>query len=295
MITQLPARWDRVVDVVVVGSGGAALVAATLAHDGGAEVLVVEQADMIGGTTAVSGGVAWLPGNHLGRGRRASPTRARTRWRTCAAWPPGREHDPALLEVFVDTAPEVLRYLEERTPRAHAGRAELPRLLLRLRRPGEEAGRPLGRARPLRRRHRAARVARPAGHARHPDVARRGHHARRGLHARPTTRCAPSSPAARPRTSARRARRSSPCCSRACWSGASTRWIETPAARARRRSTARSSACACERDGATCSSAHARASCWRAAASSGTPSSCARTSATPCSRCRPAATWATGS
>ena len=33
--------WDRVVDVVVVGSGGAALVAATLAHDQGAEVLVV--------------------------------------------------------------------------------------------------------------------------------------------------------------------------------------------------------------------------------------------------------------
>ena len=49
-------QWDRVVDVVVVGSGGAALVAATLAHDQGAETLVVEKAAMIGGTTAVSGG-----------------------------------------------------------------------------------------------------------------------------------------------------------------------------------------------------------------------------------------------
>ena len=31
MITELP-KWDEVVDVVVVGSGGAALTAATLAH-----------------------------------------------------------------------------------------------------------------------------------------------------------------------------------------------------------------------------------------------------------------------
>ena len=28
----------------------------------------------------------------------------------------GREHDPSLLEVFVDTAPEALRYLLENTP-----------------------------------------------------------------------------------------------------------------------------------------------------------------------------------
>jgi 3-oxosteroid 1-dehydrogenase len=65
VITVKPDKWDRVVDVVVVGSGGAALVAATLAYDGGAEVLVVEKADMLGGTTAVSGGVMWLPNNHL--------------------------------------------------------------------------------------------------------------------------------------------------------------------------------------------------------------------------------------
>jgi hypothetical protein len=32
VITVKPDKWDRVVDVVVVGSGGAALVTSTLAH-----------------------------------------------------------------------------------------------------------------------------------------------------------------------------------------------------------------------------------------------------------------------
>jgi 3-oxosteroid 1-dehydrogenase len=115
MITNPPSHWDRVVDVVVVGSGGAALAAATLAHDGGAEVLVVEKDAMVGGTTAVSGGVAWLPGNHHGEAVGMGDTRddALAYLRTLAA---GREHDPALLETFVDTAPEMLRYLEDHTP-----------------------------------------------------------------------------------------------------------------------------------------------------------------------------------
>ena len=108
-------EWDRVVDVVVVGTGGAALVAATLAHDGGAEVLVVEKADMLGGTTAVSGGGIWLPGNHhmAEAGIEDSREAALAYIRRLTN---GREPDPELLEVFVDTAPEMLRYLEDHTP-----------------------------------------------------------------------------------------------------------------------------------------------------------------------------------
>lgn len=108
-------QWDRVVDVVVVGSGGAALTAATMAHDGGAEVLVLEKADMLGGTTAVSGGVVWLPGNHLLReaGIEDSREAALAYLERVTA---GRAPDPSLLEVFVDTAPDMLRYLEDHTP-----------------------------------------------------------------------------------------------------------------------------------------------------------------------------------
>ncbi len=114
MASDVPA-WDRVVDVVVVGSGGAALTAATMAHDGGAEVLILEKADMIGGTTAVSGGAAWLPGNHLMEKAGISDSRedALAYLRRVTG---GREPDPEMLEVYVDTAPEVLRYLEDHTP-----------------------------------------------------------------------------------------------------------------------------------------------------------------------------------
>ncbi len=108
-------KWDRVVDVVVVGTGGAALVSATLAHDGGAEVLIVEKAPMIGGTTAVSGGAAWLPGNHhqiaAGVPESRDDVLAYLDRVTMGTAP-----DPELLEVYVDTAPEMLRYLEDHTP-----------------------------------------------------------------------------------------------------------------------------------------------------------------------------------
>jgi 3-oxosteroid 1-dehydrogenase len=52
-------------DVVVVGSGGAALSAALTAAVGGAAVTVLERSSLFGGTTAVSGGGMWLPGNKL--------------------------------------------------------------------------------------------------------------------------------------------------------------------------------------------------------------------------------------
>ena len=110
-----PEAWDEVADVVVVGSGGAALTAATLAADGGARVVVVEKAEMIGGTTAVSGGVMWLPLNHhmAEAGLEDNRQDAIDYIRRLTM---GHEHDPALIEVFVDTGHEMLAYLEANTP-----------------------------------------------------------------------------------------------------------------------------------------------------------------------------------
>jgi 3-oxosteroid 1-dehydrogenase len=114
MITSSPT-WDRIVDVVVVGTGAGAMAAATLASDGGAEVVVVEKDAVVGGTTGVSGGVMWLPNNHhmTDAGVADSRDDALAYIHHLAD---GRAPDPSLIEIFVDTAPEMLAYLEAKTP-----------------------------------------------------------------------------------------------------------------------------------------------------------------------------------
>lgn len=50
-------------DFVVVGSGPGSLCASLLMRDAGKSVLLLEKADLLGGTTATSGGVMWIPNN----------------------------------------------------------------------------------------------------------------------------------------------------------------------------------------------------------------------------------------
>jgi 3-oxosteroid 1-dehydrogenase len=115
MVMRRNHQWDETTDVVVVGSGGAALTAALSAADAGADVVVIEKEDALGGTTGVSGGVLWIPNNdHLAdAGLEDSREAALAYIRRIAD---GRALDESLIEVFVDTAPEVLRYLESKTP-----------------------------------------------------------------------------------------------------------------------------------------------------------------------------------
>ena len=60
-------KWDREADIVVVGSGAAALSAAVAAASKGASVLVLEAAPVAGGATARSGGGYWIPNNRFMR------------------------------------------------------------------------------------------------------------------------------------------------------------------------------------------------------------------------------------
>ncbi len=54
-------------DLVVVGSGAAGLACAITAKKRGLDVVVLEKEPVFGGTTALSGGVLWIPLSHHGR------------------------------------------------------------------------------------------------------------------------------------------------------------------------------------------------------------------------------------
>ncbi len=109
-----PEKWDVETDVCVLGSGATALTAAILASDGGADVGVFEKGDLLGGTSAISGGVLWIPNNpHMQKaGLEDSREDALDYLESLSL---GRM-ETDLIETFVDTGPEMVSYLEEHTP-----------------------------------------------------------------------------------------------------------------------------------------------------------------------------------
>ena len=104
----MPDSWDQEFDVVVLGSGGAGLSAALTAAVSGARVAVYEKASTVGGTTAVSGGIVWIPAHDRIDGTELSVEDA---LRYLAAQSLGAM-DRDLVETFVRTGPVMLEYLE---------------------------------------------------------------------------------------------------------------------------------------------------------------------------------------
>jgi 3-oxosteroid 1-dehydrogenase len=101
-------------DFVVVGSGAAGMAGALAAHEAGLRVLVLERAEVVGGTTALSGGALWLPANPrmLAAGIDDSADEALTYLRELTG---GRVAED-VLAAYVNTAAEVVTFLERTTP-----------------------------------------------------------------------------------------------------------------------------------------------------------------------------------
>jgi 3-oxosteroid 1-dehydrogenase len=105
--------WDHTFDVVVIGSGAAGLSAALRAHDLGATTLVLEASDRYGGSTAISGGVVWIPNNPQLPSRGISDSREDALTYLCGITRGRVSQDR--IEAYVDRSLQVYDWLHSQT------------------------------------------------------------------------------------------------------------------------------------------------------------------------------------
>ena len=100
-------------DVVILGSGGAALVAAVTAAHAGLKLMVCERASVVGGTSAISGGALWIPGTRqaVAGGFKDSPEQVRMYLRGVL----GESYREEIIDAFLQQGPEALAFLEDHT------------------------------------------------------------------------------------------------------------------------------------------------------------------------------------
>ncbi|HEY4534376.1 MAG TPA: FAD-dependent oxidoreductase [Enteractinococcus sp.] len=98
-------------DVLVVGSGIAGLSTAIAAAHRGLRVIVAEQNPHFGGTTAISAGWAWVPGNPAGQ--EAGDTKEEVKTYLKALAP--NNFNEERIDVFLDTVPEAIKFFENNT------------------------------------------------------------------------------------------------------------------------------------------------------------------------------------
>lgn len=108
-------------DVLIIGSGSAALSAALRAAKSGLGVLIAEKSSLLGGTSAMSGAGVWIPANHVAKAAGLTDSREEALTYLRAASPEGwaKDEDP-LWQAFTEAAPRMLEFIERESPLAFA-------------------------------------------------------------------------------------------------------------------------------------------------------------------------------
>jgi 3-oxosteroid 1-dehydrogenase len=119
-------NWDREVDVLVVGTGNGGLTAAVCNWEMGTkDVLIIEKQDKVGGTSATSGGGIWIPNTHYAKevGAEDSPEAAKAYLMNTLF---GEDVPEEMIDIYLEKAPEMLKYLHDRTDVRYESLAEYP-------------------------------------------------------------------------------------------------------------------------------------------------------------------------
>lgn len=109
------AKWDREVDVLVVGTGNGALTAALCNWEmGSRDVLIIEKTDKVGGTSATSGGGIWIPDNHYAKACGADDS-AEDAKKYLMGTLFGEDVPEEMIDTYIEQSPKMLKFLAERT------------------------------------------------------------------------------------------------------------------------------------------------------------------------------------
>jgi succinate dehydrogenase/fumarate reductase flavoprotein subunit len=100
---------DREVDLLVLGAGAGGMTAGLVGAALGLDVLLVEKAATVGGTTALSAGSVWVPGSHHDA---ADDDANVLRYLRAAI---GNRLRAPLAEAFIAAGPEMVRFFEQHT------------------------------------------------------------------------------------------------------------------------------------------------------------------------------------
>ena len=108
-------QFDKTVDVLVVGSGCGGLTAALTANiSNGSEVLVIEKSNLIGGTSATSGGVIWIPNNHHAE-RAGAVDSTKDAKDYLKATIPADEFNEPMIDSYLENGPKMVKFMEDHT------------------------------------------------------------------------------------------------------------------------------------------------------------------------------------
>jgi 3-oxosteroid 1-dehydrogenase len=105
--------YDETFDVVIVGSGAGSVTAALKAKSLGGSCVIVEKQSLFGGSTAFSGGVAWIPNSPLHKDKDSEES-ARSYLKSFFADDGGKASPPVKSEMFLREAPKAIKSLRDK-------------------------------------------------------------------------------------------------------------------------------------------------------------------------------------